>query len=434
MRIEEGEGVMVKVKIDENSFSLQRINNKCIDCGACLQTCEECNHLENEDCINCGQCILTCPMGALQPKYNYKEVLANIHDEEKIVVVSVAPAVRVTIGDEFGFLPGEFLEIKLVGALKALGFDYVFDVTFGADLTIMEEASELVKRIKENKNIPMFTSCCPSWVNFMEKYHPEDLNYLSTCKSPIGMQGAMIKYYFAHLKNLNPEDVVVVTIAPCVSKKSEIKKDRNQDTDYILTTSELAMLFREQEIDMKNIKEAEFDSLLGHGSGAGVIFGTSGGVMEAAMRTAYYLLNHKEAPESLLQFTSVGGKESFKEAEVDLGVVKVKVAVLHGLHTVQQMYSLLKNYHFVEVMTCPSGCVGGGGQTILPKQKQAMYIDARSKSLYQEDEKNLKRCSYENEDIKEIYANFLEKSLSDKAEKYLHTSYKDSSIYLKMKE
>lgn len=425
---------MANVKVLEENFSFQRINNRCIDCGACLQTCETLNCLEKGDCIHCGQCILTCPMGALQPKYNYKEVLANIHDEEKVVVVSVAPAVRVTIGDEFGCEPGEFLEGKLVGALKQIGFDYVFDVTFGADLTIMEEASELVRRIKENKNIPMFTSCCPSWVEFMEKYHPEDLSYLSTCKSPIGMQGAMIKNYFAKLKNLNPKDVVVVTVAPCVSKKTEIKREKQQDTDYILTTSELAMLLREQEIDMKEVKEKHFDSLLGHGSGAGVIFGTSGGVAEAAMRCAYYFLNHKEAPEELLHFTSVRGSENFKEAEVDLGVMKIHIAILHGLHTVRNMYSELKNYHFVEVMTCPNGCVGGGGQTVLPKQKQEMYIEARSKSLYEEDEKMIKRSSYENEEIKEIYNYFLGFPLSETAHKYLHISYKDCSTSLKIKE
>ncbi len=261
---------MTKVIIREDNASLQRISEKCIDCGQCLETCKSKNHLVSEDCINCGQCIMTCPMGALVPKYNYKEVFANICDEEKITVVSISPAVRVAIGDEFGFAPGEFLERKLVGVLKNLGFDYVLDTTFGADLTIMEEATELVNRIKRNENLPMFTSCCPSWVFYMEKYHPEDLNHLSTCKSPIGMQGAIIKSYFAKMKNLNPFDIVTVSLAPCVSKKSEIKNDSNND--YVITTSELAMLIREQEIDFKMCEEKEFDSLLGKGSGAGVIF------------------------------------------------------------------------------------------------------------------------------------------------------------------
>lgn len=424
---------MGKVKIEEN-HSLQRINERCIDCGSCLSTCEALHHLKSEDCIHCGQCILTCPMGALQPKYNYKEVLANLHDEEKIVVVSVAPAVRVAIGDAFDFAPGEFLESKLVGVLKKLGFAYVFDVTFGADLTIMEEASELVKRLEDNKNIPMFTSCCPSWVEYMEKYHSNDLQHLSTCKSPIGMQGAMIKNYFAKLKNLNPEDIVTVTIAPCVSKKTEIKRDQVQDNDYVLTTSELTLMIREQEIDFKGIEPQSFDSVLGNGSGAGVLFGTSGGVMEAALRTAYYILNQKEAPEFFLNFTSLRGKENFKWSEVDLGTLKIKVAVLNGLNMVRQMYSELKNYHFIEVMTCPSGCIGGGGQPILPKQKQEIYLDARSKSLYEADQKNAKKFSYENEEIQKIYREFLERPLSEKAENYLHTKYKINACYLKIKD
>lgn len=424
---------MGKVKVCEENYSLQRIGEKCIDCGACLERCLECNQLEKEDCIHCGQCILTCPMGALQPKYNYKEVLANLHDEEKIVVVSIAPAVRVAIGDEFGFLPGEFLESKLVGALKELGFSYVFDITFGADLTIMEEASELVKRIEKNKNLPMFTSCCPSWVEYMEKYHGEDINHLSTCKSPIGMQGAVIKNYFARLKNLNKEDIVTVTIAPCVAKKTEIKRDSKQDNDYILTTTELAMLFREQGIDFKNVSDAEFDSLLSRGSGAGVIFGTSGGVMEASLRTAYYLLHHKKAPDTLFSLSSVRGNANFKEAEFDLGGMKIKVAVLYGIQTVKQNYNNLTRYHFVEVMSCPNGCIGGGGQTVLPKQKQTMYIEERSKSLYESDRVALKRSSYENEEIQTIYEEFLENPLSEKSEEYLHTTYKDCSRELQSK-
>ena len=425
---------MAKVFVSEENLSLQRIQEKCIDCGACLQTCTQLNHLAPHDCVNCGQCILTCPMGALVPKYNYKEVLANIHDEEKIVVVSIAPAVRVSIGDEFGFAPGEFLEKKLVGVLKQIGFDYVFDVTYGADLTIMEEASELIKRIQNKGILPMYTSCCPSWVNFIEKYYKEDLEHLSTCKSPIGMQGAIIKNYFATLRNFNPKDIVTVTIAPCVSKKTEIKKGNNDDNDDVLTTSELAMMLREQKIDLKTIEEKEFDCLLGKGSGAGVIFGSSGGVMEAALRTAYFLLNKKEAPTQLLNLESVRGKENFKEAEVDLGVLTIKVAVLYGLDMVKKMYSTLSHYHFIEVMTCPNGCIGGGGQPILPKQKQALYIDARSKSLYEEDRVDKKRSSYENEEINTMYENYLGFPLSKKSAEILHMTYEDKSSVLKAKE
>lgn len=422
---------MAKVKVDEENFSFQRIEEKCIDCGQCLNTCKKLNNLVPDDCINCGQCILTCPVGALVPKYNYKEVMANINDEEKIVVVSVAPAVRVAIGDEFGYDAGEFLEGKLVGVLKQLGFDYVFDVTFGADLTIMEEASELVERIKNNKNLPMFTSCCPSWVLNVEKYHSEDINLLSSCKSPIGMQGSIIKSYFAKLKNLNSSDIVTVTIAPCVSKKSEIKRDLEKNNDYVITTSELAMMIREAGIDFKNVNHSNFDSVLGKGSGAGVIFGTSGGVMEAALRTAYYLINKKDAPEDFYSLTSLKGNIPVKEALVDLGITKIKVAAIYGIDNVNKIYKDLKDYHFIEVMSCVNGCVGGGGQTILPQQKQTSYIEARGKSLHENDKNLTKRSSYQNKDVINIYEDLLEKPLSEKSESLLHTTYEDKSKQIK---
>ncbi len=412
---------MGKVNIEEN-FSLQRIHERCIDCGACLQTCTSLHSLKEEDCVHCGQCILNCPMGALQPKYNYKEVFANLHDEEKIVVVSVAPAVRVAIGDAFGYAPGEFLEETLVGALKTLGFSYVFDVTFGADLTVMEEARELVNRLQENKNLPLFTSCCPSWVLFMENYHLEDIDHLSTCKSPIGMQGAIIKSYFAEMKHLNPQDIVTVTIAPCVSKKTEIQKEKERDNDYVLTTSELILLLREQSMDLKEIEPQKFDSILGRGSGSGLLFGTSGGVTEAVLRTAYYFLNGKKAPENFFHFPSLREKTSFKEAVVDLGVVTIRVAVVFGFHRVKQMYEELKHYHFVEVMACPNGCVGGGGQPVLTKQQQELYVNARRKSLYEKEKDYLKKCSYENEEIETIYKEFLKEPFSEQAKKYLHSS------------
>lgn len=414
---------MSKVKIEEDNLSLQRITSRCIDCGQCLATCTKLNHLNKEDCINCGQCILTCPVGALVPKYNYKEVLANIRDEEKVVIVSTSPAVRVSIGDEFGYEAGEFLEEKMVGVLKALGFDYVFDTTFGADLTTMEEASELISRLNRKENLPMFTSCCPSWVLFMEKYYPEDLSLLSTCKSPIEMQGAMIKNYVAKVKNLNPNDIVTVALTPCVSKKSEIKKYKDQNTDYVLTTSELALLIRESNIDFKTVENKKYDSLLQKGTGSGVIFGASGGVMQAAIRTAYYLLNQEEAPEDLLSLENLQGTTEIKEVIIDLKKAKLKVAVVYGLHTVQQNYNALKKYDFIEVMTCPNGCVGGGGQPILPIQKQANYVKARGKSLYEDDKISKNRSSYQNPDIEEIYQTYLEHPLSEKSKELLHTNH-----------
>lgn len=419
---------MSKVFIDKENPSLQRINERCIDCGTCLNTCKKNNAIKDEDCICCGQCILTCPMGALVPRYTYKEVFANIQDEEKITVVSIAPSVRVAIGDEFGFAPGEFLERKLVGVLKALGFDYVFDVTFGADLTIIEEATELITRLKAKNNLPMFTSCCPSWVFNMEKYHSNDLHLLSTCKSPIGMQGAVIKHCFAKMKNLNPKDIVTVTIAPCTAKKAEIQNDPNND--YVLTTSELAMLIREKEISFSDVLEADFDEGLGKGTGAGVLFGTSGGVMEAALRTAYYLLNKKSAPLELLHLESVRGNLPIKEAVVDLGITKIKVAAIYGIANINKMYEQLKDYDFVEVMTCPNGCVGGGGQTILPTQKQKEYIEKRSNSLQKDDAISKKRCSYENEEIQKLYQEYLKNPFSEEAKKILHRTYENKSSYL----
>ncbi len=414
---------MGRVTINKDNKSIQRIEEKCINCGMCQETCANKNNLDCDTCINCGACIMTCPVGAIVPKYNYKEIIANVHDEEKITVISISPAVRVSIGDEFGFAPGEFLEEKLVGVLKQLGFDYVLDTTFGADLTIMEEASELLNRVKKNINLPMFTSCCPSWVLNMEKYHKTDLKKLSSCKSPIGMQGAVIKNYFAELKNLNPNDIVTVFLTPCVSKKSEISSDPN--CDYVMTVQELFMLIREEKIDFKNVKDKKFDKLFGKGSGAGVIFGTSGGVMEAALRTAYYLINKEDAPKDFYNLTCVRGKDEVKEAVVDLGKIKLNVAVLYGIKNVNKLYNSLKKYHFVEVMSCDYGCIGGAGNPVLPVSKINIVLDERNKSLYKNDLEQKIRCSYKNEDIKKVYQDYFNKPLSKKSEELLHQNYED---------
>ena len=407
---------MTKVLIEENNYSIQRIEEKCCDCGVCFNTCQKLNDILKNDCLNCGQCILTCPMGALAPKYNYKEVMANINDEEKIVVVSIAPAVRVAIGDFFGYQPGEFLETKLVGALKKLGFDYVFDITSGADLTIMEEATELIKRLETKENLPLFTSCCPSWVLNMKKYHKNDLKLLSTCKSPIGMQGAIIKNYWKEEKNLNSSDIVTATIAPCVSKKTEIKNDINND--YILTTSELALMLKEQEINLTAVKESNFDPILGKGSGAGLIFGTSGGVTEAVLRCAYYLINKEEPPKDFLTINSLRDTDFLREIEVDLKKFKIKVAVLNGIKNVNQIFNDLKNYHFVEVMACIGGCSGGGGQSLVPQHSQETYVQKRRESLYQNDLICPLKNSYENKNITKIH----EKDINEK-EKLFHLNH-----------
>lgn len=414
---------MDRVFVAEDNPSFQRIEERCLHCGVCLNTCKKQNNLPDKACLNCGACILTCPVGALVPRYNYKEVLANINDQEKFVIISVSPAVRVAIGDEFGFAKGEFLEKKLVGVLKSLGFHYVFDTTFGADLTTIEEATELIERIEKKQNLPLFSSCCPSWVLNMEMNHKEDLKHLSSCKSPIGMQSSMIKNYFAKLKAIEKENIITVALAPCVSKKSEIKRKGFEDTDYVLTTSELAMLIREKGLDFKNVAEAEFDHILGKGSGGGVIFGSSGGVCESVLRTAYFLLNNEKAPQDFFNLESLRTNDPIKTAEIDLKKFKIKVAVINGISEVNKVYSSLKDYDFVEVMTCSGGCVGGGGQPLVRTAEMPEYIKARRANLYQDDANLTKKSSYENLDIQKIYQDYLKYPGSDKALDLLHVKY-----------
>lgn len=348
---------MSRVYISKDNLSVNRVEEKCINCGICLKTCKSING-DILECINCGQCILTCPTGSLTPKYDYKKVLNYIKDTNKVVIAFTSPAVRVAIGDEFGFEKGAFLEGKLVSALKSIGFDYVLDTNFGADITIMEEAYELVDRINNN-NLPMFTSCCPSWVTYLSKYKSNDKKYLSTCKSPIAMEATMIKSYFASMKNICEDDIICIAITPCVSKKTEII--RYPETDMVITTRELSMMIRELGIDFKNLKDKKYDELMGKSSGAGLIFGVSGGVTEAILRTAYYMLNRKKAPDYFYKLNEVRGKVGFKSAILDMGTFKIKVAVINELSNFNKYYDELKNYDFIEVMACPGGCIGGGG-------------------------------------------------------------------------
>lgn len=413
----------MRVEIDENNYSLARIEEKCIHCGMCLNTCQDINNIKG--CINCGQCILTCPTGALVVKKDYDKVFTTLNDPEKIVVVSTSPSVRVSIGDSFGYAPGEFLESKLVGVLRALGFKYVFDTTFGADLTIMEETTELISRIKEDRSLPMFTSCCPSWITYMEEIYGEDLQHISTCKSPIGMQASIIKEYFAKEMNIPKEKIVTVFLTPCVSKKTEIKRANESDADYVITVSELELMIREKNLDFASIPESEYDKVLGKGSGAGVIFGNGGGVMEAALRTAYYLLNGEEAPEHFYNLEEVRGYNGFKQATVDLKVATIKVAVVNEIANVQRYYNALRKYHFVEVMSCPGGCIGGAGQPNVGARKLAEYREARIKSLYQNDSDATLKESHKNEEVKALYDKFVGHPNSEIAHELLHTEYKN---------
>lgn len=426
------------IPVDDNNPSIERITEKCIQCGLCSKICQEkvgirynLDKAKEPICVNCGQCIINCPTGALVPKYCYKKVMNYIHDTEKVVVACTSPSVRVALGEEFGMM-NQNVEGKMVGSLKQLDFDYVFDTTFGADLTIMEEASELIERVKAKKNLPQFTSCCPAWVKYVEMYHPKLLKYISSCKSPIGMQSALIKTYFSEKMNIPKDNIIAVAITPCTAKKSEIT--RYHDCDFVITTSELAMMMRENHVDFETVEEKEFDSLMARGSGAGVIFGNSGGVMEAAVRTAYHMITGNTPPEKFLEFQEVRGYQNLKETTISIGDITLNLLVAFGLPHIEPILEELEKgnckYDFIEVMNCPGGCVGGGGQPLGAISKQSDMIEKRITNLYQEDQELKTRYSYSNSDIIEVYEKFLEHPLSEKAIELLHTTYQDKSSVL----
>ena len=363
----------IRVAIDEDNPSIARIENKCIQCGQCARVCNEFvsvnNHYSLEEtngksiCVNCGQCIKSCPVDSLVVKQEYQTLKDIIKQGDKVVIVSTSPSVRVGLGEEFGMPFGSFVQGKMVALLRKLGFNYVLDTNFAADLTICEEAAELIDRIKNNKFLPQFTSCCPAWIKFAETFYPEILDNISSCKSPIGMQGPVIKTYFAKKMGIDPKRIVNVALTPCVAKKFEIRRkemnisakinnDENmRDMDYVITTTELAQWAKELNIDFNSLDEMNFDNLLGEASGAGVIFGNSGGVMEAAVRTAYSYLTGKKPSELFFNLQPVRSYESIKEAEVEIAGINLKVAVVYGLANVRILLDRIKNgekYHFVE--------------------------------------------------------------------------------------
>lgn len=441
----------IRVAIDEDNPSIARIENKCIKCGQCAKVCNEFvsvnNHYSLEDtngksiCVNCGQCIKACPVDSLVVKQEYQTLKDIIKQGDKVVIVSTSPSVRVGLGEEFGLPYGSFVQGKMVALLRKLGFNYVLDTNFAADLTICEEAAELIDRIKNNKILPQFTSCCPAWIKFAETFYPEILDNISSCKSPIGMQGPVIKTYFAKKMGIDPKRIVNVALTPCVAKKFEIRRkemnisakinnDENmRDMDYVITTTELAQWAKELNIDFNSLDEMSFDNFLGEASGAGVIFGNSGGVMEAAVRTAYSYLTGKKPSELFFNLQPVRSYESIKEAEVEIAGINLKVAVVYGLANIRILLDRIKNgekYHFVEVMTCPGGCIGGGGQ---PKH---LYEDEKAqkeriKSLYAKDSSMKLRLSHENPEIIALYKDYLIKPRSDRAIELLHTIYLDRS-------
>lgn len=444
--------------IDELSPSIVRDNNKCILCRRCVAACAKTQgvyaigmqnrgfktqvgsefgkSLNDVACINCGQCIAACPTGALTEKDATKEVWAALNDPDKYVVFQTAPAVRVAIGEEFGMPIGTRCTGKMVSAIRRLGADKVFDVDFAADLTIMEEGTELLNRIKNGGVLPMITSCSPGWIKYCETFYPDFIPNLSTCKSPNQMQGAVTKTYFAKQNDLDPRDIYVVSVMPCTAKKFEIARpefgrDGYRDVDANLTTRELARMIRQAGLDFAHLPEEEFDDMLGESTGAGVIFGVTGGVMEAALRTVVDVLTGEDMPR--LEYADVRGLEGIKEATVSVNGTDIKVAIVHGTANAAKLLNAIrageKTYHFIEVMGCPGGCVTGGGQPIVDARTR-YYVDpraARAAATYSEDESMAIRKSHKNPAVQKLYAEFLGEPNSHIAHELLHTTYVDRS-------
>ena len=388
--------------------------------------------LADTACAGCGQCINVCPTGALTEKSEIENVMQAIADPDKVVIAGVAPSVRVALGEEFGYPIGTDVEGKMVQALKMLQFDKVFDVNLTADLTILEEANELIERLTTGGTLPMITSCSPGWIRFLEYYYPELIPNLSTCKSPQQMFGAIVKTYYAKKMNIDPEKIYVVAVMPCVAKKFEkTRADEDAsgypDIDAVITTRELAKMIKKSGILFKDIPESKFDSPLGEYTGAGVIFGATGGVMEAALRTAVETVSGKKLEN--VEFKEVRGFEGVKEATYKAGDVTVNVAVASGLENASKICEAIKNgtanYQFVEIMACPGGCINGGGQPIVDAytRRNVDYRGLRAKALYARDESLKERKSHENSECKAIYDEYLGKPGSHEAHKVLHTSY-----------
>lgn len=431
---------------DENP-AIVKNKDLCSNCGHCKAVCSEeifvDGHVilgrESENmCIHCGQCSVVCPEQAIQVRSELDNVRTAIQDPKKIVIFSTSPSVRVGIGDGFLDKSGVYSEGKMVSALRRLGGDYVLDVTFSADLTIAEEGMELIRRIlTPNSVLPQFTSCCPAWVKYAEMYHPELLANLSSAKSPIGMQGALIKTYFAQKHHLNPRNIVNVAVTPCTAKKFEIRRPEfhdagdmlnipgMRDNDYVITCKELVQWMKEDKLNFADLPESKFDSLLGKGSGSGVIFGNTGGVMEAALRMAYECLTGESPKDTLLHFKPVRGLQGIKEASVTIGDRTIHTAVVYGTANVEKLIqSDLSNYHFIEVMTCPGGCISGAGQPQRNEYPPTNRIrHSRIASLYQEDSRMQLRNSIDNPEIRKIYNEFLKMPLGERSEKLLHTKY-----------
>ncbi len=456
--------------LDTTSPSIIRDPNKCILCGRCITVCAEVQTvhaigisqrgirskistymekgLGNVACTNCGQCALVCPTGAIVERDDTDAVFEDLMNPKKYVIIQTAPAIRVGIGEAMGMAPGALVTGQMVAGLRRLGFRKVFDTQFTADLTIMEEGHELIHRIKNGGTLPMITSCSPGWIKFAEHFFPRSLSHLSTCKSPQQMFGAIAKTYYAAKMNIDPRDIVVVSIMPCTAKKYEAKRpemvsafhywkekrgwsddDMFYDVDYVLTTRELARMFKQAGVRFEHLPSEEFDHPLGESSGAAVIFGATGGVMEAALRTAYEVVTGKDLPD--INFTFVRGMEGIKEATVQLNGTSIKVAVAHTLKNARKLFEQIEKgespYTFIEVMSCPGGCLGGGGQPIPTTWE---IRKKRAESIYTEDERKAIRKSHENPHIKALYEEFLKEPLGELSHHLLHTHYTQRGVFV----
>jgi len=443
-------GEKMSYPIDNSSNSIVKDPNKCVMCRRCETMCNDVQtvgvlsainrgfnvvvapafnlDMVDTSCTYCGQCVAVCPTAALTERNDIQRVWRSLSNERKHVVVQVAPAVRVAIGEMFGMEPGTISTGKLVTALKRLGFDAVFDTNFGADLTIMEEARELVHRLEHGGTLPMLTSCCPAWVKFFEHQFPEMLDIPSTCKSPQTMVGAIAKTYYAEKMDLAVKDLKVVSIMPCVAKKAEsarpeLSKEEILNVDYVLSTREFGHMIKEAGIDFASLDDSEFDSILGESTGAAAIFGTTGGVIEAAVRTAYELITGETLPR--IDFDQLRGLEGIREATVNIGGFDLKIGIAHGLGNARKLLESIKSgeqeFHAIEIMACPGGCIGGGGQPYHHGDQEV--IKKRQAAIYEIDKSLPRRKSHENEMVKKLYADYLGDPYGKKAHNLLHTCY-----------